>query len=305
MLVVAFFAGLFAVVVPPAVPLVATRGALSAQLPSTTSALPPTALDRLAEGAATARLRYLEGDFDGAVTVAAEVDAAFAGPPSETCVEIPHLSACQRGPAFDAGTSAWDAWSDAQTTQALARFRQGRDADADGILRRLVTVRPTWSPDKGFVPPKQLARFEELRQALLAGPTVPLTLTGGSGAVVLDGRLVARDLPLDVIPGRHYVGSAGVGQMVVVEAATRVAVGAALEAPASHPPPTAAATADPDDGVDGWMVMAVGAGVVAVVTGAVVGVVLALQPRDNSPNPGGVTVFVDASLLNPENGATR
>ena len=46
------------------------RGALSAQLPSTTLALPPTALDRLAEGAATARLRYLEGDFDGAAECA-------------------------------------------------------------------------------------------------------------------------------------------------------------------------------------------------------------------------------------------
>ena len=303
MLVVAFCAALLAVVVPPAVPLVAARGALGAQVPSTTSALPPTALDRLAEGAATARLRYLEGDFDGAVKVAAEVDAALAGPPSEACVEIPHLSACQRGPAFDAGTSAWDAWSDAQTTQALARFRQGRDAEADGILRRLVAVRPTWSPDKGFVPPKQLARFEELRQALLAGPTVPLTLTGGSGAVVLDGRLVARDLPLDVIPGRHYVGGAGVGQVVVVEGATRVAVGPALEAPASHPPPTAS-TPDADEGVDGWMLMAVGAGVVAVVAGAVVGVVVALQPREASPNPGGVTVFVDASQLNLATGAT-
>lgn len=305
MLVVVFCAALLPVVVPSAVPLVAARSALSAQVPSTTSALPPATLAPLADGAAAARLRYLAGDFDGAVKVAAEVDAAFTGPVSEACVEIPHLSACQRGPAFDAGASAWDAWSDAQTTQALAHFRQGRDAEADAILRRLVAVRPTWSPDKGFVPPKQLARFEELRQALLAGPTVPLTLTGGSGAVVLDGRPVTRDLPLDVIPGRHYVGAAGVGQVIVVDAATRVAVGAALAPPASLPPPTAAATPEPDDGVDGWMVMAVGAGVVAVVTGAVVGVVLALQPRDNSPNPGGVTVFVDASLLNPENGATR
>jgi hypothetical protein len=257
---------------------------------------------RLAEGAATARFRYLEGDFAGAVAAAAGVDTAFLGQVESGCTETSHPEGCQRGPAFAADPAAWDAWADAQATRALAGQRLGTDADSDAVLRALITVRPAWSPDKGFVPPKQLARFEEIRQGLLAGATVPITFTGGSGEVVLDGRVVTRDIPLDVIPGTHFVGIAGVGRTVAVTGATRLVLGALSPSPSSTPPDTISPS---DDGGGSWLLVAAGAGVVAVVAGVAVGVVLALQPpREVVKNPGGVTVFVDASNLNRPAGAT-
>jgi len=258
---------------------------------------------RLGEGAATARFRYLEGDFEGAAAAAAAVDAAFVGSVEAGCMEASHPGGCQRGPAFGADPGAWDAWADAQTTRAMARQRLGNDADSDGILRALITVRPAWSPDKGFVPPKQLARFDELRQGLLAGATVPLTLTGGGGDVTLDGRVVKRDVPLDVIPGTHFVGIDGQGRTVVVSSATRLVLGALSSSSSSSSLPPDTVNPD-DDGGGSWLLVAAGAGVVAVVAGVAVGVVLALQPRDIVANPGGVTVFVDASNLNRPAGAT-
>lgn len=304
MLVVALCAALLgAAASPAATPAVASAAPPPAAIGTTTATPPPSTgatMARLAEGAATARFRYLEGDFAGAVAAAAGVDTAFRGQAESGCTETSHPQGCQRGPAFAADPGAWDAWADAQATRALASQRLGNDADSDAVQRALITVRPAWSPDKGFVPPKQLARFEEIRQGLLAGATVPITFTGGSGDVVLDGRVVKRDIPLDVIPGTHFVGTAGLGRTVAVTAATRVVLGAPSPAPSTTPPDIIS----PEDHGSSWLLVAAGAGVVAVVAGVAVGVVLALQPREIVENPGGVTVFVDASNLNRPAGAT-
>jgi hypothetical protein len=47
-----------------------------------------------------------------------------------------------------------------------------------------------------------------------------------------------------------------------------------------------------------WLGIGVGAGVVVVAAGVVVGVVLATQQAPAASNPGGTTVVLDASLLN-------
>jgi hypothetical protein len=250
-------------------------------------------LGRLADGAARARARYLEGDFDGAVAAAVEVEDAFIGPVVDGCAgaDCPHA-----GAAFAADSRAWDAWADAQATRALARQRLQDLAGMDAIFRGIVAVRPGWLPDRGFVPPKQLQRFEELRQGLLSTPMVALTVdVEGGGEVLLDGRVVPRGAPVDVVPGRHFVGVGGRGRVVVVDQPLRLAL-AGAPGPArtlSEPVPGPVVEDGPP-----WGLIAGGVVGVVVVTGVIVGVVIALNQPPAPENPGGVTVLVDASRLN-------
>jgi hypothetical protein len=265
---------------------------------------PPTsdaALARLAEGAAQARFRYLEGDFDGAIAAADAVDAAFLGATAAGCTPASHPEGCPLdGLAFSDVGAAWDAWSDAQATRGLALQRQQDDAAMDATFRALLTVRPAWMPDRGFVPPKQLQRFESLRQALLSTPMVPLTLTvEGPGDPVLDGRVVARGAPIDVIPGRHFVGVGGVGRAVVVAGPTTLALGTpgpAMGGGSTTPTPPPGGTVE--DGPP-WGLIAGGAVGLVVVGAVVVGALVVLNQPEPAENPGGTTVFVDASKLNP------
>jgi hypothetical protein len=250
-------------------------------------------LARLADGAARARARYLEGDFDGAIAAAADVEDAFVGASVAGCAGPD----CVRdGAAFGTDARAWDAWADAQATRALAAQRLGDAAGMDAIFRGIVAARPTWQLDRGFVPPREQQRFEELRLGLLSTAMAPLTVrVDGIGEVLLDGRVVPRDAPIDVIPGRHFVGVAGRGRVVVVEQAATVAlVGPPAPARTLADPPAAVV---PDDGPP-WGLIVGGAVGVVVVTGVVVGVAVALNQPEAPSNPGGVTVVVDASRLN-------
>jgi|GEM_PF-2114093 len=250
-------------------------------------------LGRLADGAARARARYLEGDFEGAVAAAVEVEAAFVGAAVDGCAGA---DCAHTGPAFSVDARAWDAWADAQATRGLAQQRLQDHAGMDATFRGIVAARPAWQPDRGFVPPKQLQRFEELRQSLLSTPMVALTVdVEGAGDVLLDGRVVPRSAPVDVAPGRHFVGVGGRGRVVVVDQPARVAL-------AGAPGPARTLTEEPPPQVveDGppWGLIAGGAIGAVVVTGVVVGVVIALNQPEGAPNPGGVTVLVDASRLN-------
>lgn len=250
-------------------------------------------LGRLADGAARARALYLEGDFDGAAAAAAEVELVFIGSAVDGCTG----AGCERaGVAFSADARAWDAWADAQATRALAQQRLQDVAGMDASWRGIVAARPAWQPDRGFVPPKQFQRFEELRQGLLSMAMVALTVdVEGVGDVLLDGRIIPRGAPIDVVPGRHFVGVNGKGRVVVVEQATRVVL-AGAPGPArtlsEEPPPSVAEDGPP------WGLIAGGAVGVVVVTGVIVGVAVALNQTPAPENPGGVTVLVDASRLN-------
>lgn len=276
--------------------------ALPAAGPSSAPGASGATLARLAEGAAQARFRYLEGDFDGAIAAADAVDAAFLGAAAAGCTSTSHPEGCPLdGPAFRADPAAWDAWSDAQATRGLALQRQQDDTAMDATFRALLTVRPAWMPDRGFVPPRQLQRFESLRQALLSTPMVPVTLTvSGPGDPVLDGRVVGRGAPVDVIPGRHFVGAGGLGRAVVIAAPTTLTLGApqstSSSSSASSTSPSAVDV--PEDGPP-WGLIVGGAVGLAVIGAVVVGAVVVLNQPEPAPNPGGTTIFVDASKLNP------
>jgi hypothetical protein len=234
------------------------------------------AADELPEGAALARARYNEGDFAGALAAADAVDAAF-----------------RLGPAFATDENAWLVWADAQMTRALALRRLGRDADADEGLATVAALRPSYAPDKGFVPPKAVSRFEELRDALIAGPTCALTIVvDGAGSVVLDGR--AREPgTIDVLPGIHFVGASG------GPAPRGEVVGGAAGAPQSTagigPPGTSTPPSD-DEAGRAWLWVGIGTGAVAVVA-AVVAAVVVVNRGKAPANPGGVTVAIDTSKL--------
>jgi hypothetical protein len=278
--------------------LVAALGAPAAPAPSRPVVVAVVDADaavlaRLADGAARARARYLEGDFDGAIAAAAEVEDAFVGAVVEGC---DGADCARRGPAFVADARAWDAWADAQATRALAAQRLGDLATMDAVFRGIVAARPAWQPDRGFVPPKQLQRFEELRQTLLSTAMAPLTVqVEGAGEVLVDGRVVPRSAPVDVIRGRHFVGVGGRGRVVVVDRPVTIALaGAATPARTLQDPPAAPVA---EDGPP-WGFIIGGAVGVVVVTGVVVGVAVALNQPEPAKNPGGVTVLVDASRLN-------
>jgi len=278
-LVVVFLAGLWS-------------GAPASTAVSAAGMPPDDRVGPLAEAAAAARARYNEGDFDGALASADVVDATFRG-----------------AAAFAADEPAWLVWCDARMTRAMSLRRLGRDADADATLLDLVAVRPSYAPDKGFVPPKVVARFEELRDGLIAGPTRPLTIViDGGGGVVLDGR--ARDPgTVDVLPGTHFVGVSGGGaprgEIVSVTEARTVRLAGVAGAP------VVAAVDDRPAGGDGsadaaavdagppWLWLGVGAGALAAVATAVVVAVVVQGREDPAGNPGGVTVAVDMSRLDP------
>ncbi len=235
----------------------------------------------LVDGAAEARARLLEGEFARAADAADDVDVAFSD-----------------GAAFTTDAAAWNAWADAQSTKAVALARLGKDAAADVVWHDIAVVRPTWSPDKGYVPPKHVARYQALRDALLAGPTIAVTIEhGGRGEAVFDGRTVVPGTTLDVIAGRHWLGRAGKGRGVVVAApgVLRVDNTVVVAAPVVTPPPPEAVVVE-----DSPPLLAIGIGVAAVVVASgVVATVLVLQGQQAPvSNPGGTTVSVDTSALN-------
>ncbi|HEY1100223.1 MAG TPA: hypothetical protein VGF99_14900, partial [Myxococcota bacterium] len=222
--------------------------------------------------AAAARARYLEGEFALAVAAADAVDAAFIA-----------------GPAFTNDAAAYNAWADAQATKAMAMTRMGENADA--VWQAIAVVRPTWTPDKNFMPPKHVTRYQALRDGLLAGATIAVVVEhNGKSPVYFDGRAVTAGNTLDVMPGRHFVGRESGGKVVVVDAPLTIQLDP--KAPVVEPPPAIVEEDGPP-----WVLIGVGAGIV-VAAGAVVTVVLLMQDRDVPTNPGGTTVSVDASGLN-------
>jgi hypothetical protein len=287
--------------------IVATAALLGASTAG--NAVTPAALATLADGAAAARARYLEGDFAGAARAAEDVAGVFVGACGAGATGCAQGDA--HGPAFFAEPAAWDAWADAQATKALALYRQNDDAAADAVFGGIIITRPAWIPDRGFIPPKPLARFDALREQLLASKTVPVVLAmSGIGDPVVDGRIVSKGTPIDVLPGVHYIGVVGLGRVVDVREAMHITVGTASASSATTSSvttsttttTTTASTASPpavvnDEGGTPWgLIVGVGIGVV-VVAGASVAAVIALQPGEAAPNPGGTTVFIDASTL--------
>ena len=286
MVVVAAFLGLFAVAPP------IDAAATSAGSPTSSSAAPPAPAQKggqLPEGAANARARFNEGDFAGALAAADAVDASF-----------------RAGPAFSTDETAWMAWADAHITRALALHRLGRDADADVALLDVAAVRPSYAPDRSFVPPKVVARFEELRDGLIGGATAALTIVvDGGGGLVLDGRARGPGT-IDVVPGTHFVGVSGgaapCGEAVVVTGARTVKLagvpGAPIVAAVDDHGAGNAASVAADDGPP-WLWIGIGTGAVAVAATAAV-VVAVVAGRGEAPgNAGGITVAVDTSRLDP------
>jgi hypothetical protein len=242
-------------------------------------------VEGLPEHAASARSRYLDGDFAGALALADRVDRAF-----------------RAGPAFQASTTAWTAWLDARVTGAMALRRLGRDADSDAALQDVAVTRPGYAPDKSFVPPKVVARFDELRAAVLAAPTHPLTIAvEGRGAVVVDG-LVKDAGTLDALAGTHFVGLDGAvparGEVVVVNGPVRVTLpgltGGAMTN--SGGVGDAGGTTTAEDGPP-WLWIGVGVGAAVVLGGAIATIAVVANLEDPAPNPGGTTVKIDTSLL--------
>jgi hypothetical protein len=230
----------------------------------------------LVAGAKQARERYLEGDFAGAVAVAERVHAAF-----------------ESHAAYTTDGGDWNAWADAQATRAVALGKLSQDADSDAVWSALAVVRPTYMPDKGFVPPRHVARFQALRDALLKDATIAVTIDpAAKNELLFDGRPVVPGVTLDVIAGHHWLGSGGAGRAIDVSS-TMVARLREVEAE-----PAPAVVAPPVDDGPPWLAIGVGTGLVVVAAGVVVGVVLATQQAPAAANPGGTTVVVDASLLN-------
>ncbi len=249
-------------------------------------------------GAQKARDRFLEGDFPGAVAAVDALSNAF-----------------EQGPAFLDDEGAWRAWADSRLTRALALRRLGKDEAADDELRALAVVRPTYVPDASFAPPKVVSRFQELREQLLNGPTVAVTVVvTGPGVLVLDGRPMPPGV-LDVLPGTHWFGVDGRGQRVAVDKARELRLqgpapttgklddGPDLPPKVDPPPPTP--PVDPaavvvEDGPP-WLLVGLGTGAALAAVIVVVVVVVAGQPPP-APNPGGTTLEVDASALDPPDG---
>ena len=254
------------------------------------SAVTSTARDggHLPEGAATARSRFNEGDFAGAIDAADAVDVEFRG-----------------GAAFTTDEVAWMGWADARIARALALRRLGRDADADASLLDVATVRPSYAPAKGFVPPKAVARFEELRDGLIGGATAALTIVvDGGGGVVLDGRARGPGT-VDVLPGTHFVGVSGGpaprGEVVVVTSARTVRLAGVPGAPVvasidGGSASTGSNSIAADDGPP-WFWIGIGSGAVAIAATAAVVVAVVSGRGEPAANPGGVTVAVDTSKL--------
>ena len=245
---------------------------------------PAGTVDGAVGAVAAARARYLEGDFAAALAAADAADAAF-----------------RAGPAFSDDAGAWSAWADARITRGLALRRLGRDDEADDTFRALIAVRRSYVPDKDFVPPKVVARFEDLRGEVLGAPTVPLTLqTAGATAVILDGRPVAGGT-IDLPPGTHFVGAAGAqpprGEVVVLDAPRTVRLGPASAGAPADGPRLPAAEGDVDDDGPSWVWAGVAAGAAAAVVGAVVVAAVVLADDGRAANPGGVNVDVDTSRL--------
>ncbi len=257
---------------------------------ATSKAAQAPAGNKLHQGAAEARARFLEGDFAGALAATDAVALAF-----------------EQGPAWRDDDASWTAWADSRVTRALALRRLAREPEADEVLRALAVVRPTWSPDKSFVPPKVVARFEELRESLLAGPTVPLTVevkgprSAEGGGLVLDGRpapnVGERGGVLDVLPGPHWVGVGGAGKKVNVTAPMDLTLTTPSASSASgagdEVVQPGGGGVDEDQGPP-WLVIGLGVAGVVVVAAVVAGVVAA------SAGGGATAVEVDASQLDAD-----
>ena len=280
---------------------------------SRTAGAPATPAARLAvvraeeawkASAQKARDRFLEGDFQGAVAAVDALQKTFE----------------ESGAAFRADDAAWSAWADSRLTRALALRRLGKEQAADDELRALAVVRPTFAPDASFAPPKVLSRFHELREQLLGGPTIAVTveITPSSGTLVLDGRPVPEGV-LDVLPGTHWFGLDGTGQRLAIDKPRDLRLQAPTPPPGKlddgpdqpgdkpdqpgdkpadvvdkpvDPPPTVSEDGPP------WLWLGLAGAGAAVVAAVVVAVVVAAQPP-GVLNPGGTTAVVDASRLDP------
>ena len=270
---------------PPGVPATLPLGsALSGAAKTSAKGGDAAALKAFAE---TARAAFLEGDFKGAVAAADALKVAF-----------------EQGAAWRADDVGWAAFADSRLTRALALRRLGKEQEADDELRALAVIRPTLTPDKSFVPPKVVARFDELREGLLNGPTEPLTVViKGTGTLTLDGRVVPRGV-LDVLPGPHWLGVDGKGRRVDVVGPMDVTLDGATDSGKGENPvrsiddPVVTPPAGTDEDGPPWVVIGVVTGVV-VVAAVVTGVVLVIA-NPPAKNPGGTTLNVDASKLDPK-----
>ncbi|MDP2345366.1 MAG: hypothetical protein Q8O67_30760 [Deltaproteobacteria bacterium] len=250
----------------------------------------------LKQAAQKARDRFLEGDFQGAIAAVDALHKTF-----------------EAGPAFRADDAGWNAWADSRLTRALALRRLGKEDAADDELRALAVVRPTFAPDASFAPPKVVTRFQELREQLLSGPTVAVTVevAPAGGVMVLDGRPMPPGV-LDVLPGTHWFGVDGVGQRVAIDKPrdlklkgpsttttnTNIDDGPGPDVvipPVIDPPPIVAEDGPP------WLWIGVGAGAAAL-TAVVVAVVVVAGLPPPVANPGGTTFKIDASALDDKDG---
>jgi len=137
------------------------------------------------------RGRYLEGDFDGAISQAERASKRF-----------------EESAAFDTDDGSWKAWTEVMLVRALALSKSGKKKAADKVLSALASVRPDYIPDPGLAPPKFASRYQELlaeRQKLKL--KLSATSRPAGATVILDGVEVGVT-PWEsngVLPGRHFV----------------------------------------------------------------------------------------------------
>lgn len=167
------------------------RGVRAVREPAPADARAPGRLEDLQRLLADARGRYLDGDFQGAVTQSADAARRF----EETF-------------AFEDNDEAWAVWTELMLVRALALSRQDKLRDSDRVLVSIASARPQYVPDPGLAPPKFASRYSAVR-AKLQRTRVSLAVTSrpAGAAVLVDGRNVGMT-PLDVsdlLPGRHFV----------------------------------------------------------------------------------------------------
>jgi hypothetical protein len=138
-----------------------------------------------------ARGRYLEGDFDGAVTQATDAAKRF-----------------EQSLAYEPADEAWKTYAELMLVRSLALNRQGKRKDADRTLAELAALRPDYVPDPGLAPPKFASRYASIRDRLKKREVAIDASSRPAGAkVFVDGieRCIAPCQVPGLLAGRHYV----------------------------------------------------------------------------------------------------